>query len=90
MRTLSMERTQVYLTEGQKQALEVLVARTGIKQSELIRQAIDILLERKGMEEEDWKATLKLIKGIWSDYPEAEDNIRSARQSIDHRFHNER
>ena len=43
-----MIRTQVYITEEEKEALNQLSAATGKPQSELIREAIDGLIARNG------------------------------------------
>ncbi len=41
-----MFRTQIYLTENEKNALQNISSETGKKQSELIRQAVDSLIEK--------------------------------------------
>ncbi len=43
-----MVRTQVYLTESEREALRMLSESSGKKKSELIRQAIDEFVARRG------------------------------------------
>lgn len=40
-----MQRTQIYLTEAQREALAAIAGETGTTQSELIRRAVDGLIE---------------------------------------------
>lgn len=42
-----MQRTNIYLTLKQLQALKVLSARTGLSVAELVRRAVDLLLRRE-------------------------------------------
>lgn len=60
-----MVRTQIYLSESQKQALERLSAERGLSIAELIRTAIDCWLKEAcstGFEE-----TLEKTFGLWRD-----------------------
>jgi hypothetical protein len=59
-----MVRTQVYLTEKEKNGLESTALSHGVSQSDLIRQAIDELLARTG--KIDKISILDEIAGIWS------------------------
>lgn len=71
-----MVRTQVYLTEEEKNGLESVAMSQGVSQSELIRQAIDELLARTG--DIDKAAILDEIAGVWSDRKDIPD-IRDLR-----------
>ncbi len=60
-----MVRTQIYLTETEREALVNLAQNTGKKQSELIREAIDQFIERS---KSSYRETiLKRTAGIWKD-----------------------
>ena len=74
-----MVRTQVYLTEQEKNSLESVALSQGIPQSELIRQAIDDLLERLGTV--DKSTALDSIAGIWSGREDIPD-IRELRAGL--------
>ncbi len=68
-----MVRTQIYLTESQRQALGALAARIGRSQSDLIRDAIDALIAKAG--ENDRLELLEQARGMWrgrSDLPDPE------------------
>ncbi len=71
-----MVRTQIYLTEEEKNGLESVAMSQGVSQSELIRQAIDELLARTG--DIDKAAILDEIAGVWSDRKDIPD-IRDLR-----------
>ena len=60
-----MIRTQIYLTEAEKKALNDLSATSGKKQSEIIREAIDELLARSSRARRE--AVLDRAAGIWKD-----------------------
>ncbi|MDT8447203.1 MAG: CopG family transcriptional regulator [bacterium] len=60
-----MFRTQIYLTESEREGLKALSAQEGTSQSELIRQAIDrYLLEHQ---QKDWKGNLLALAGCLSE-----------------------
>jgi Arc/MetJ-type ribon-helix-helix transcriptional regulator len=59
-----MVRTQIYLTEEEKQALRAVSRETGKTQSELIRQAVDRFLERRS--NADRLTSLRRGRGIWA------------------------
>lgn len=66
-----MIRTQIYLTDQQRNELAILSEIQGKKQSELIREAIDILIEQASQERR--KKILCETAGIWkgrSDLPD--------------------
>ena len=60
-----MIRTQIYLTEIEKQALHMIAVESGKKQSELIRQAIDDLIESSSRDHR--KLVMNRTAGIWKD-----------------------
>ena len=60
-----MVRTQIYLTQRQRDELAALARTAGRKQSELIREAIDLFLERTGNSRRE--SVLREAAGIWKD-----------------------
>lgn len=66
-----MVRTQIYLTEREKAALEAMSRRTGKSQSELIRDAIDAMIASPGLE--DRRALLATGRGLWRDRADLPD-----------------
>ncbi len=72
-----MIRTQIYLTEKQRNELASLSKSFGKKQSELIREAIDKLIEQAGKNHR--KMVLREAAGIWKDRTDLPDfkSIRS-------------
>jgi len=65
-----MVRTQIYLTEHERDGLACLARGRGRKQSELIREAIDLFLEQQ--EDDHRRMALKRLAGLWrtrSDLP---------------------
>ena len=61
-----LERTQVYLTRGERAALERVHKATGVTQSELIRRAIDTTyLGRGGLTRAERLARLDASAGAW-------------------------
>lgn len=75
-----MVRTQVYLTEEERDGLDAIARSTGKKQSELIRDAVDRLLDwTRG----DHRATiLKDAAGLWQNRDDLPD-LATARRSWD-------
>jgi len=72
-----MIRTQVYLTERQRNELATIAKSFGKKQSELIREAVDSLIEQAGKSHREM--VLRESAGIWknrTDLPDFE-SIRS-------------
>ncbi len=68
-----MVRTQIYLTEREKSALEAMARRTGKTQSELIREAIDAMIAAPDLD--DRRALLAAGRGLWegrTDLPDFE------------------
>ena len=66
-----MVRTQIYLTERQRDELAVMARSEGKKQSELIRMAIDRLL--KDSSDQTRTDTLRSVAGIWKDRTDLPD-----------------
>ena len=66
-----MVRTQVYLTEAERDKLTSLAEATGKKQSELIRQAIDNLLEQSA--DSRRQAIIDAAAGMWKDRDDLPD-----------------
>jgi hypothetical protein len=60
-----MVRTQIYLTERQRDELAALAKIIGKKQSELIREAVDRLIDEEGRDRRE--AVLREAAGIWKD-----------------------
>lgn len=58
-----MVRTQIYLSENERSALQAMAQQTGKSQSELIRQAIDRFIGQS--QKLDRKALLQQAKGVW-------------------------
>ncbi len=68
-----MIRSQIYLTEDERNALKLISNETGRTQSDLIREAIDSLIIKIN-KKNNYKKRQKAF-GIWkgrSDYPKAE------------------
>ena len=75
-----MIRTQIYLTEEERDALQALAAESGKKQSELIREAIDSLIGKLGTKQR--KAVIGRVAGMWKDRKDLPD-FRSLRSDWD-------
>ena len=75
-----MVRTQIYLTEGQRDELAAIAKAMGKKQSEVIREAVDRLIEQKGCGKRE--AVLRESAGIWKDRKDLPD-FRSIRTEWD-------
>ena len=66
-----MVRTQVYLTESQREELAAIAETEGKKQSELIREAIDKLIDQAGSNRH--QVVLRETAGIWKDRADLPD-----------------
>lgn len=75
-----MVRTQIYLTERQRDELAAIAKNVGKKQSELIREAVDRLINEKGQGKRE--AVLREAAGIWKDREDLPD-FRAARAEWD-------
>jgi Arc/MetJ-type ribon-helix-helix transcriptional regulator len=60
-----MVRTQIYLTERQRDELAAIAKAAGKKQSELIREAVDRLIDQASRSRRE--AVLREAAGIWKD-----------------------
>jgi hypothetical protein len=82
-----MERTQVYLTEQQKQELAVLSEHTGESQAVLIRQALDEFLQKKSAEKmKEQKMFMKEYAGMWADRDDLDGFVDRIRAQADSRL----
>ncbi len=75
-----MVRTQIYLTEKEREALRDLARQTGKKQSELIRRAIDDYISR--FQPRDRRAMLEQARGMWKDRDDLPD-FQALRREFD-------
>lgn len=66
-----MIRTQIYLTEQQRNELATIAKSFGKKQSELIREAIDRLIDQTGKNHRE--LVLREAAGIWKDRTDLPD-----------------
>ena len=66
-----MVRTQIYLTEHQRDELATMAKSAGKKQSELIREAIDRLINQAGSSHRE--LVLRKAAGIWKDRTDLPD-----------------
>lgn len=75
-----MVRTQIYLTERQRDELAAIAKAAGKKQSELIREAVDRLIDQEGSSRRE--AVLREAAGIWKDRKDLPD-FKAARAEWD-------
>ena len=66
-----MIRTQIYLTERQRDELAAIAKTAGKKQSELIREAVDRLIEEEGRGKRE--TVLRQAAGIWKERTDLPD-----------------
>ncbi len=66
-----MVRTQIYLTESQREELAAIAKAEGKKQSDLIREAIDQLIDQAGSNRR--QDVLQQTAGIWKDRTDLPD-----------------
>ena len=66
-----MVRTQIYLTEHQRDELAAISKAAGKKQSELIREAVDRLINQSSHSRRE--AVLREAAGIWKDRTDLPD-----------------
>ena len=74
-----MVRKQVFVTPEQNRRLKERAALSGVAEAQLIREAIDIVLEKQKREDDDWRAGLRRIAGMWKDYDEIDEIIARRR-----------
>ena len=63
---IAMERTQIYLSEGQTRELDRRARRAGTTRSQLIRDAVELYLGPT-WDPIEFKAALRDFAGIWAD-----------------------
>ena len=66
-----MVRTQIYLTDNQREELAAISKTVGKKQSELIREAVDRFIDEEGHNRR--KVVLHEAAGIWKDREDLPD-----------------
>lgn len=66
-----MVRTQIYLTERQREKLVAIAKTAGKKQSELIREAVDRFINQKSRSTRE--AVLRESAGIWKERTDLPD-----------------
>ena len=66
-----MIRTQIYLTEKERVALNILSSETGKPQSELIREAVDTMVDHFSKDRRN--AVLNDAAGLWKDREDLPD-----------------
>jgi hypothetical protein len=66
-----MVRTQIYLTQRQRDELAAIAETCGKKQSELIREAVDQFIDQAGSSRRD--VVLRQAAGIWKDRTDLPD-----------------
>lgn len=66
-----MVRTQIYLTERQRDELAAIAKTAGKKQSELIREAVDRFIDEAGRTRRE--TVLREAAGIWQDRTDLPD-----------------
>jgi hypothetical protein len=75
-----MVRTQIYLTQRQRDELAAIAKAAGKKQSELIREAVDRLISQSGCSRR--KTVLREAAGMWKDRTDLPD-LRATRAEWD-------
>lgn len=80
-----MERTQIYLTREQREALRAISERRNQPQSEIIREAIDCYIV-DAAKEVDVTEALEKSFGIWADRDDLDDLMDTLRQEWDERI----
>jgi Ribbon-helix-helix domain len=68
-----MIRTQVYLTNKERQELLLLSKELGLQQSSIIREAIDLYIENKRLEKRKKSNAMQAASGLWADRDDLPD-----------------
>ena len=77
---IRMERSQIYLTKAQKQALRALAKRLSLKTSEVIRIAVDSFLKQQ--QSEALTDHVRKFAGLWEGREDLPD-FQAIRRSMD-------
>ena len=75
-----MERTQIYLTKEEREALERIAKHKGESQSAVIRRAVDRYIER--YQSQGRNTLFRQAKGLWRDRTDI-PNVRELRKEWD-------
>ena len=75
-----MVRTQIYLTERQREELAAIGKTVGKKQSELIREAVDRFIDEEGISRRE--SVLREAAGLWKSRKDLPD-FRAIREEWD-------
>jgi predicted transcriptional regulator len=67
----AMLRTQIYLSEAERQGLQALALRSGRSQSALIREAIDAFLQQQ--QPQGRLSRLRQARGLWAERTDLPD-----------------
>lgn len=68
-----MFRTQIYLTQHERESLVLLAKELGQHQSALIREAIDQYIAKKLLENRKKQQALSVAAGLWADREDLPD-----------------
>jgi predicted transcriptional regulator len=75
-----MVRKQLMLTGEQNARLKRIASATSRSEGDLVREAVDDWLTRQEAEQEDWKAGLLGLAGLWSDRDDLDDFYAELRE----------
>lgn len=64
---MAMIRKQLLITEHQDRQIKALAAATARSEGDLVREAVEDWLAKQRAEQEDWKAGLRKLRGMWKD-----------------------
>ncbi|MBA2369882.1 MAG: ribbon-helix-helix protein, CopG family [Candidatus Protochlamydia sp.] len=77
-----MFRTQIYLTQNEKEKLNLLSLELGKNQSTLIREAIDQFIYNQFLSKRKKESALKEMAGLWADRDDLPD-FNALRKELD-------
>lgn len=85
-------RKQLLITQEQDQRLKMLAVASARPAAELVREALDAWLATQKAGEDDWKAGLMSVAGMWKDRTDLDALMDRSRRSWnrDHSARNER